>query len=191
MTSMARYLVDSGQSRLTVKAFASGMLSTFGHNPTLALRDFEGEARFTPESPGDAALTFRVRPAALDVTGDVKASDRRDIEHETKENVLETERFPEVVFESSRVSANQAAENSYRVEVTGKLRLHGVTQDVTVPAQLTFMGDTLRAFGEVPIRQTPFGIRPVKAMGGALKVKDEVKLSFEIVARRQDGDGKG
>jgi polyisoprenoid-binding protein YceI len=187
---MARYLVDSRQSRLVVKAFASGMLASFGHNPTLALRDFEGEARFTPDSPDDAALQFRVRPAAFDVTGDVKASDRRDIERETKENVLETERFPDVVFESKHVSANKAAEGSYRVEVSGSRNLHGVTRETNVPALVSVLGDTLRAYGEVPIRQTDFGIRPVKAMGGALKVKDEVKLTFEIVARL-DNEGKG
>jgi polyisoprenoid-binding protein YceI len=187
---MARYVVDAGQSRLTVKAFASGMLSSFGHNPTLALRDFDGEARFTPESPGDAALTFRVRPAAFDVTGDVKASDRRDIERETKDTVLETAKFPEVVFASHRVTAMQAGEGSYRVEVSGKLNLHGVSRDLSVPAQVSLMGDTLRAFGEVAVSQTQFGIRPTSAMGGALKVKDEVKLTFEIVARRQSGDGE-
>ena len=44
----------------------------------------------------------------------------------------------------------------------------------------------LRAFGEFAIRQSDYNIKPVSAIGGGLKVKDEVKFSFDIVARRQE-----
>ena len=46
-------------------------------------------------------------------------------------------------------------------------------------------GDMLRAFGECSLRQSDYKIRLVSAMGGGLKVKDEVKLSFDLVARKQ------
>jgi hypothetical protein len=44
-------------------------------------------------------------------------------------------------------------------------------------------GDTLRAQGEATLRLTDFRIEPVSVAGGMLKVKDEVKLTFDIVAR--------
>jgi polyisoprenoid-binding protein YceI len=184
---MARYVVEPGRSRLTVQAFAGGVLSAFGHNPVLAMRDVEGEAQFNPDSPGEAAVSFRVRPARLEVTGDVKTSDRRDIEKAAREDVLETDRFPEIAFQSSGVTANKVGDGFFRVEITGDLQLHGATQSQTVPAQVNLMGDSLRAHGEVSLRQSAFGIRLYSAAGGTLKVKDEVKLAFEIVARRQDG----
>ena len=43
----------------------------------------------------------------------------------------------------------------------------------------------LRAFGEFSLRQSDYGIKPVSAVGGGLKVKDEVKFTFDIVARKQ------
>ena len=43
----------------------------------------------------------------------------------------------------------------------------------------------LRASGEFTVRQTDYGIKPVSVAGGALKVKDELKFSFDIVARKQ------
>jgi hypothetical protein len=46
----------------------------------------------------------------------------------------------------------------------------------------------LRGNGEATVRQSAFGIRPVTVAGGMLKVKDEVKVTFDIVARR-DGAG--
>ncbi len=42
----ARYRLDPGQSRFTVQAFATGLLSFLGHSPTFAVRDFAGAVRF-------------------------------------------------------------------------------------------------------------------------------------------------
>ena len=53
-----------------------------------------------------------------------------------------------------------------------------------VPVQIRIEGGALRVRGEVVIRQTDFGITPVTA-GGAVRVKDDVQLSFEIVATRR------
>ena len=47
-----RYAIDGRISRFTVRAFASGMLSAFGHSPTIAIRDFAGEAQFNPDQAG-------------------------------------------------------------------------------------------------------------------------------------------
>ena len=52
-------------------------------------------------------------------------------------------------------------------------------------AQMTPGEDSLRAFGEFTLRRTDFNIKLVSVAGGALKVKDELKFSFDIVARKQ------
>jgi hypothetical protein len=46
-------------------------------------------------------------------------------------------------------------------------------------------GDTLRAYGEFSIRQSDYGIAPVSAAGGTLKLKDELKFNFDITARTE------
>ncbi len=46
------------------------------------------------------------------------------------------------------------------------------------------MGDRLtRQRRSAAIRQSDFGIKPVSVAGGTLKLKDEIDLSFDIVAR--------
>jgi hypothetical protein len=35
--------------------------------------------------------------------------------------------------------------------------------------------------GEVAIKQRDFGIEPIKVAGGAVNVKDEIRVQFEIV----------
>ena len=60
----ARYRLDPGQSRFTVQAFATGMLSFFGHSPTFAVRDFSGPSASTGEVRGPEVGTDRRRRLA-------------------------------------------------------------------------------------------------------------------------------
>jgi polyisoprenoid-binding protein YceI len=101
------------------------------------------------------------------------------------QEVLETAKYPEIVFDSSKVSASKAGDGQYWINLVGDLSLHGVTSTQPVAAQVALMGDTLRAYGEFALRQTTFGIKLVSVAGGTLKVKDELKCSFDIVARKQ------
>ena len=99
-------------------------------------------------------------------------------------DVLETEKYPEIVFETSRVAATKIGDGEYRADISGTLKLHGITKSHAMTANLSLKGDTLRATGSFPLRQTDYGIKLVSAVAGALKVKDEVKFSFDIQARR-------
>lgn len=180
-----RYRIDPKQSRFAVQAFAEGFLSVFGHNPTIAICGFGGDARFVPDTLGEASLLMLVEAGSLAVVGDASEKDRLEIERATREDVLEVARYPEIVFMSESVSADQIGEGRYRARITGSLSLHGVTRDQLIDAHVTVNDGRLRARGEFPLRQSDFNIKKVSVMGGTLKVKDEVKLSFDIIAERQ------
>ena len=183
--NMARYLIDKSASRFTVRAFASGMLSALGHNPTIAIRDFSGEASFVPKAPSEDSLRLEIRAGSLEVTNDISGRDRREIERTMNQEVLEVEKYPSISYQSSSVSASPVADNMYRASIAGTLHLHGVAQREPIQAQITVSGDTLRASGEFSLSQSDYGIRLVSVAGGTLKLKDELKFSFEIVAREQ------
>jgi len=182
-----RYGIDTGKSRFTVRAFATGLLSAMGHNPTLAVREYSGDASFASGTLEQASVRVVAQSASLEVTDDVSQKDRAEIENKMRQEVLETSDYPEITFESSTITPNKLGENSYTVNVAGNLTLHGVTRNETIYAQVTLTGDTLRAFGEFTLRQTDYGIKLVSVAGGTLKVKDEVKVAFDITARKQEG----
>jgi hypothetical protein len=46
---------------------------------------------------------------------------------------------------------------------------------------------TMRAYGEFAVKQTDYGIKLVTAAAGAVKVKDEIRCSFNIVANVLSG----
>ena len=126
-----------------------------------------------------------VRAESLTVTYNVSDKDRREIETEMRDRVLETANYPEIVYDVPAVSVASRNDGQRDVLLLGNLALHGVTRPQKVPARVTLTGDMLRAFGEFSLRQSDYNIKPVSAVGGGLKVKDEVKFSFDIVARRQ------
>ena len=67
---------------------------------------------------------------------------------------------------------------------TGDLTLHGTTRMQPVNTRVLVHGDMLRASGEVAIQQPEYQLKPVTVPGSMLKMKDEVKLTFDIVARK-------
>jgi len=176
------YRVNPRKSRFTVQAFAEGLFSAFGHNPKLNARDIAGEVQFHPDNLEASSLRFSVKADSLSVSDDVSEKDRREIERMMKDEVLETSRYPEIIFQSKSVTADRIYEGFYRVKITGQLSLHGVSRDHLLDTQVRLVENGLRAEGESTLRQSDYGIKRVSVAGGTLKVKDEVKLSFLIAA---------
>ncbi len=184
--TMVRYAIDAKPSTFTVRASATGMLSAFGHNPTIAIPEFQGDALLNSTILAESSLHMVIQAASLTVTDDISDKDRREIERRMHDEVLEADTYPEIVFECSRVSSVQKlGEGLYMVALDGELSLHGVTRTQRVSTRVTLDGYTLRAAGEFSLRQSDYEIKPVSAAGGTVKLKDDLKLSFDITARKQ------
>lgn len=184
---LARYQLVAGESTFTIKAFAEGLFSAFGHDPVIAVKVFTGELEFVPGTFESASVNVSIDTRSLTVINVGKEKDRQEIEHTMRNEVLEVDKYPEIVFTSSNVSASRLREGHYRARVIGDLSLHGVTQkNIWIAGEVTTTGeDSMRAQGEFPIRQTDFHIKLVSAVGGMLKVKNELKCSFDVLARKE------
>jgi polyisoprenoid-binding protein YceI len=169
------------QSRFTVHAFAEGLLSAFGHDLVILISGYAGEIEFDPETYQSSGLRITVDPNSLSVSSDVKEKDKTEIERTMHDEVLETATYPEIVFTSSNVSVSKLSRQRCRVRVIGDLTLHGQTQkSIWISGEGTVSADELRVHGEFLLRQTDFGIRPYSAVGGTIKLKNELKFSFDI-----------
>jgi len=178
------YIIDPEASRFTVQAFAGGMLSAIGHDPTFIARDFNGEVGFDADAPDEASLIMTMRAASLTLVDDLSAGDRRTIERTMHDDVLEDARFPEIVYRCPKAAARPLGAGQIEVQLNGELTLHGVTRPQRITAKLSATGSLLRASGEFTVRQSDYGIKPVSVAGSMLKVKDELKCAFDIAARR-------
>jgi polyisoprenoid-binding protein YceI len=166
---------------MSLRTYASGALAAFGHDPSFTIRDVRGELMLDPDSLESASLRLVARPDSLTLSTEVSDADRREIERRTREEVLETGTHSEITYECRTGSVT--AHGPMQLSLRGDLTLHGVTRPQLVAIRLFLTGDTLRAQGEATVRQSEYGIRPVTAVGGMLRMKDEVKLTFDVVAR--------
>jgi polyisoprenoid-binding protein YceI len=183
---LAHFIIDARASSFTVQAFASGILSAMGHNPKIGIRTFGGAVDFNPETLEGGAFRLTVQSGSLAVQDDISDKDRRDIERLMKENVLEVARYPEIRYEAATIAVSRVDGSLYSATVNGNLSLHGVTRGQPITVRISTFGEMLRASGDFTLRQSDYQIKPVSVAGGALKLKDEVKFNFEMVARKQE-----
>jgi polyisoprenoid-binding protein YceI len=186
VTGTDRYVIDGRSSRFTVRAFATGLLAALGHNPTIGIRDFNGEIKFDADKLEADSLKIIIKASSLIVQDDISAKDLREMERLMNQEVLETAKFPEILYEALNISAAKIADTLYSASLKGNLTLHGVTRSQPINVRVALLGSMLRASGDFSISQTDYDIKLVSVAGGALKLKDELKFSFEIVARRQE-----
>ncbi len=164
--------IDTASSVLTVHVLKSGFFSAFGHEHRVSAPISKGSL-----STGEAAAVELAVDARklLIVDKDVSDKDRAEIQKTMRgPEVLDSEKFPEIRFRSEKVSR---AGDGWRI--SGNLTLHGQTHPVEVSVKES--GGHYQ--GSAQVKQTDFGITPVTVAGGAVKVKNELKIEFDIVGQ--------
>jgi polyisoprenoid-binding protein YceI len=179
------YAFDAKSSQFTVQAFAEGLAGIADHRPRFSVRDFSGELLFDRDNLNGGSLHLSAKTSSLDIMDDVSKHDRRSIERVMFGEVLHPEAFPEVRFTSSQVVCGAVEENRYRTDISGTVSLHGVEQSQSIQAQLILSEGSLRAYGEFRLRQTAYGLSIASVAGGILRIKDELKFVFFVVAREK------
>jgi polyisoprenoid-binding protein YceI len=181
--AVARYRLDAGRSQFMVRAFAGGPLFFKGHDHFVKVGDFDGEAELTPGALSPASLRLRVRADSLEETRDVfTAQQKQIINKELREIVLETAKYPEIVFKSTEVTVRALAGEQFEAKVGGDLTLHGVSRHISIPATVTLSGGDLRARGEFTIDRGDYKVKATSAVHGLVRVRGKLKFTFDIVA---------
>jgi len=178
------YTINSSQSQFLVTTSKAGLLKFFGHNHTINIRSFSGIVNLTSDSIVPASLDMLIYTDSLKVIDNVDEKERQQIELAMYNTVLETEKFPEIVFKSSKISVDKTEAGKYNLEIKGNLTLHGVSRVITINALMTLEENTLRAKGQFSLKQKDFGITRASALGGTVKVGDKILFSFDIFAER-------
>jgi hypothetical protein len=165
------------QGTFHVFTYKDGLLSSVAHDLRLSLERFEVEV------DADAGtVSGRFWPASLRIDGSVKHGtldpkglsdrDRRDIHDNLTEKVLHTDRQPEVRF------TGKLAVDAPLGRVDGTLSLGG--RDA--PLNVTLRREGGRYQGEVELVPSKWGIAPFKALMGAIKLQDRVRVVFDLPA---------
>ena len=159
--------IDSAHSKITIHVGKAGLFAAAGHEHEVAAPIAEGAI----DDSGAGRIWFRVEAAKLQV---LPEKDQAAVQKDMQGKVLESATFPQIRFESTVIK--KLADGKWLV--TGNLSLHGKTNPVIAEVHLAGGGYA----GTAAIKQSQFGIKPVSAAGGTVKVKDELTIDFAIMA---------
>ena len=98
-----------------------------------------GTIMFDPENP--ASLNGKIVVAATSM----HLGNPMQKEHLHSDKWLDVKKYPEIVFEATKVFNAKTAANVTTADVTGKFTLHGVTKEISAPVKLTYLKDKLKA----------------------------------------------
>jgi YceI-like protein len=165
--------IDTERSKLTVHVYKSGLFSAFADNHIIQAPIASGS--LSDKEP--LAVELVVRTSEMKVLDpDLAAAKRAEVQAGmVSEKVLDIAKYPEISFSSTMVTAAGAD----KWTVIGRLTIRGEARTISVP--VVRQGGTYR--GSVEILQRDFGIEPISVAGGTVKVKDQLKIEFDIVAR--------
>lgn len=183
----AQLTVVPEASQVTIEVGKTGMLSFAGHAHEVLAPGVSGTVIVDEADPSRSSVSLEFRTADLRVNGakEPPADVRQVQEVMLGPRVLDVARFPRVLFRSTRVVVGRRSADGADIWIEGSVTLHGVTRTLTIPAHVTLGPDgAVTAQGRFSIRQSDYGIQPVTAAGGTIRVKDDVDVRFVLSARR-------
>ncbi len=181
--STGNFRLGPDTGRVVIKTTRAGLAARAGHDLTIEVTRWSAQVEVPAEE--DGGLTAATVSAELDLgslevregTGGalpLTDRDRREIK-KTMSGILGG---GSASFVSSRiVPAGSSGSGSSGGAIEGTVTLNGKTQPARL--QVTAPGDG-QYRGSVTLAQTGFGIKPYTGFFGALKLKDEVTVEFQV-----------
>ena len=119
---------------------------------------------------------------AVYATSGESGNDSRDKKMQTE--ILESARYPEVVFRPDRISGKVPAQGSCNVEVHGILLLHGSGHELTVPVQAELTGDHWKGAAKFSVPYVQWGLKSPNTF--FLKADPAVQIELELSGTLQE-----
>ena len=176
-------MVDAGRSVVTIRVGKAGLFKFAGHEHEVLAPVLKGEVRADRENLDRSSVVLAFEAAALRVSGkDEPPADLPKVQAAMQgPQVLEVDRFAEITYRSATVAGRATSAGVYELTLGGELTLHGVKGSVSVPVRVEMTEERLTATGTLTLRHTSFGLKPI-SVAGVVKVKDELSVTFTIVA---------
>ncbi|MGE5824394.1 MAG: YceI family protein [Bacteroidota bacterium] len=183
--------MESSGSEIRLLVYRAGPLARFGHNHVIA-GPVQGEiwagrtaeeSGFLLEIPVESLSVDPVearaeegKEFAAEVSDEARQGTR---EHMLGSEVLDAQRYPVIRVESVALSGPR-----WNPSVVARVTLRGATRELRFPAAVVEHGDRLAVIASFTFRQSDFGIEPYAALGGGLRVADEVRVRIRLATRR-------
>ena len=175
------YRVNTKESQIQIHLFKGGFLSSLGDNHLIEMTRFSGKAKltqmdgWTADLSGDAASLKVVDPWG-------NPSERKEVEDTMLgPTQLDVKDFPSIKLHS--VSFDPTAQDT-AWHLVAEVELHGVTRKVQFSLDCHATSERLQISGKKMFKLTDFNIQPFSTAFGAVKVKNDFEVTYNVVLDR-------
>jgi hypothetical protein len=171
--------LDPSGSRVLIDLRATGPLAVLGHDPTLTARPAAlslevGDGATGDVSSIDAAIELTFPVTSIEPPQGISASDREKMrENLLSREVLDAGRYATITLRG-RYAGNLEAGT-----LSGELVVRAAPHRISMSVRVARDGARFTASGRWEGRLTDLGIKPFKALLGALRLEDWVALRLE------------
>ena len=115
----------------------------------------------------------------VDATSGESGNEGRD--RKMHREILESGKFPEIVFTSGQAKGAFNAKEASRVEVSGQFRLHGEDHEMTLPIDIQPAGRQLQMATHITVPYIKWGLKNPSTF--ILRASDKVEIDIRAVGR--------
>ncbi len=178
------YTIDTAQSEVIAHLTQEGLIVKRHPNHQVDVKTFTGKINVSTRDETQLRVEVEAESRALTNIDKTMSEFERNGFHQILRNeVLESEKYPTIKFTSESVTDVVRKGDERIFSLHGDLLLHGTTRRVAVPVNVKINDQELRATGEAKFKQSDFGITPYEGGLGTIKIGDEVRVSFMVIAR--------
>lgn len=175
------YRVITKESHVEIHLFKAGFLSALGDDHLIALTRFSGRADLSQAAPWTAELSgYADSLKVIDPWG--SSFERKEVEDTMLgPGQLDVSQYPLIKLHSLSFDPT-GHDTAWHLEAD--VRLHGVTRKEKFLLNCHQSGDQLHISGKKMLKLTDFNIQPFSRAFGAVRVKNEFEVTYDIILDR-------
>ncbi len=154
----------------------TGKISFFSTTPVENIEAFNNEAASVLDSKsGDLVFQVPIKSFKFE---------KALMQEHFNENYMESDKFPKADFKGKIPTigdVNFAKDGVYNVKATGKLTIHGVTQDITVPGTVTVKDGAATLNAKFKVATFDYGIKIPTVVEG--KIAKEIEVTVNCILK--------
>lgn len=156
----------------------TGKITFFSSTPVENIEAFNNEAASVLDAKtGDVVFSVPIRSFKFE---------KALMQEHFNENYMESSKYPRADFKgkvNDIGNVNFSKDGTYNVKTSGKLTIHGVTKDVTIPGTITIKGNTATASSKFNVKTADYNISIPKLVEG--KIAKEIEVTVNSILEKK------
>ncbi|HNC99671.1 MAG TPA: YceI family protein [Myxococcota bacterium] len=183
------YVLEVARSEVYAQVFkdTTTLAAGLSHDHVVVATGWTGSVFWDQADPAACVVSMDLPVSGLDnddpawrkrmnFNSELSESQRAEVkDHMVGAGQLDAARFGKMGFRSTG-----CVTDGDRVQVSGKISIHGVEKVVSLPMKITATDAEFNASGVLTMLHTDYGMSPFSAMGGALKNRNDIRLVLKV-----------